>query len=173
MIKGVKRALKLIIGEHRLSPFEFYTCLLEVANLVNQRPIGKASNDPDDGGPNDILLGRCSTHIPQGPFRKTENPRHRVEFVQKIINSFWMKWTRDMLPSLTIRKKWNTMCSNVKVNDIVYMVKPDAVRGNWILGRVTEVYPGTDGHVRSIKVKTRSGEYKRPITKICVLQPVD
>ena len=28
---------------------ELYTCLLEVANLMNQRPIGRITNDPDDG----------------------------------------------------------------------------------------------------------------------------
>ena len=45
-------------------------------------------NDPDDGShlcPNDILLGRALSHIPQGPFRHTKNPRHRVKFVQKIM----------------------------------------------------------------------------------------
>ena len=83
MVKTVKKALKNAIGDTVLTPFELYTCLLEVANLVNQRPIGRIPNDPDDGVylcPNDILLGRASNTVPQGPFRHTENPRHRFEF---------------------------------------------------------------------------------------------
>ena len=110
LVKSCKLALKKAIGAQVLTPFELYTCLLEVANLVNQRPIGRIPNDPDDGSylcPNDILLGRASSHVPQGPFRETRNPRLRVEFVQKIVDSFWKRWTRDVFPSLIPRKKWN------------------------------------------------------------------
>jgi hypothetical protein len=74
---------------------EFYTCLMEIANLINQRPICLIPNDPNDGSylcPNDLLLGRASSTVPQGPFRKTSNPRHRVEFVQKIVDAFWKRW---------------------------------------------------------------------------------
>lgn len=79
MVKSCKLALKKAIGDTLLTPFELYTCLLEVANLLNQRPIGKLSQDPDDGAylcPNDILLGRATNDVPQGPFRETKNPRH-------------------------------------------------------------------------------------------------
>ena len=50
---------------------------------------------------------------------------------------------------------------------------PNAVRGNWNVGRVVSVYPGQDGKVRNVKVKTRSGEYDRPITKIAVIYPAE
>ncbi len=89
---------------------ELYTILLEVANIVNQQPIGRPINDPDDGTylcPNDLLLGRATSHVPQGPFLKTKNPRHRVEFLQQILDSFWKRWTRDVFPCLVPRKKWN------------------------------------------------------------------
>ena len=49
LVKSSKYALKKAIGEQVLTPFELYTCLLEIANLVNQRPIGRIPNDPDDG----------------------------------------------------------------------------------------------------------------------------
>ena len=103
-------ALKKAFGEEILTPFELYTCLLEVANLVNERPIGRIPNDPVDGsyvGPNDMLLGRATSHVPQSPFKETNNPRQRVEFVQKAVDSFWKHWTRDVFPSLIPRKKWN------------------------------------------------------------------
>lgn len=69
LVKSCKRALKKAIGEQVLSPFELYTCLLEVGNLVNQRPIGCVPNDPHEGKylcPSDVLLGRA-----------TGNKRHR------------------------------------------------------------------------------------------------
>ncbi|XP_014670197.1 PREDICTED: hemicentin-1-like [Priapulus caudatus] len=61
LVKSCKYALKRAIGEQTLTPFELYTCLLEVANLVNQRPIGRIPTDPDDGSylsPNDMLFCR-------------------------------------------------------------------------------------------------------------------
>lgn len=38
-----------IIGEQTLTPLELQTCFVEVANLVNQLPMGHIPSDPDDG----------------------------------------------------------------------------------------------------------------------------
>ncbi|XP_028398937.1 uncharacterized protein LOC114522452 [Dendronephthya gigantea] len=176
LVKSSKKALKIAIGEQILAPFELYTCLLEVSNLINQRPIGRIPNDPDDGSflcPNDILLGRASTMVPQGPFRETKNPQHRVEFVQKIIDSFWKRWSRDVFPTLVPRKKWTTEKRNVRVDDIVVVQDTNAIRGNWTTGRIVNVYPGNDGRIRNVKVKTSTSHYERPITKVAVLYPAE
>ncbi|XP_014673726.1 PREDICTED: uncharacterized protein LOC106813985 [Priapulus caudatus] len=176
LVKSCKYALKKAIGEQTLTPFELYTCLLEVANLVNQRPIGRIPTDPDDGSylsPNDMLLGRASSDVSQGPFRETRNPRHRVELVQRIVDSFWQRWTRDVLPLLAPRRKWNVDRRNVRVDDIVMMADANAVRGKWTIARITQVYPGLDGKVRNVKAKTPTAEYRRPITKIAVIYPAE
>ena len=49
MVKSCKRAIKKAIGDNKLTPFELYTCFLEIANLINQRPIGRVSTDPNKG----------------------------------------------------------------------------------------------------------------------------
>ena len=67
LVKSCKRAVKNAIGEQVLSPFELYTCFMEIGNLVNQRPIGRVPNDPDDGKylcPNDMFLGRPTSEVP-------------------------------------------------------------------------------------------------------------
>ena len=168
LVKSCKIGLKKAIGEQVLTPLELQTCLVEVANLVNQRPIGRIPSDPDDGSylsPNDMLLGRASSAVPQGPFRHTKNPRHRVEFVQKIVDSFF--------PSLLPRKQWRAEKRNVRVDDFVIVQTSSAIRGTWNVGRVVSVYPGEDGKVRNVKVRTRTGEYQRPITKIAVIYPAE
>lgn len=79
LVKSCKGSLKRALGEQVFTPFELYTCLLEVANLINQRPLGRLPNDPDDRAylcPNDIFLGRATPEVPQGPFNDTKNPRH-------------------------------------------------------------------------------------------------
>ena len=174
LVKSVKIALKKAIGETTLTPFELYT--LEVANLVNERPIGRIPKDPDDGAyicPNDMLLGRASSQVPQGPFKETNDPRKRVEFVQRIVDSFWRRRTRDVFPSLFPRKKWNTTTRDVQVNDIVMVADNNAVRGKWTIGQVMKVYPGKDKRIRNVTVITSGKEYNRPITKIAVIQPAE
>ena len=143
---------------------------------MNQRPIGRIPNDPDDGSylcPNDMLLGRATSTVPQGPFRETRNPRHRVEFVQKIVDIFWRRWTRDVFPSLVPRKKWNAEKRTVRVDDIVIMEDSNSVGGNCTIGRIINVYPGKDGRVLNVKIKTSTSEYKRPITKIVIIYPAE
>lgn len=176
LVKSCKIALKKAIGDHKLTPFELYTALLEVANIVNQRPIGCLPNDPNDGSylcPNDMLLGRASSVISQGPFKETRNPRHRVEFVQKIIDSFWRRWTRDVFPLLVPRRKWNSERRNIRVDDVVIVADSNAVRGNWCIGRVNQVFPGSDGRIRNVQVICPTGQYRRPVTKIAVLYPAE
>lgn len=41
--------------------------------------------------------------------------------------------------------------------------------GMWTLGRVIEVHPGSDGHVRVATIKTQTTTLKRPITKLSLL----
>jgi len=51
----------------------------------------------------------------------------------------------------------------------VIIIDPNTPRGKWPLGRVTKVYPGLDGVVRSVTIKTENSELERPVVKLCVL----
>ena len=111
MMKNVKCKLKNAIEDAVLTPFQLYTCLLEATNLVNQRPIGRVPNDPDDGAylcPDDILLGRESNTVPQRPFDHTENPRHRFASVRRL----WTLSGRNGLEmsSLSLCPEGSEMC---------------------------------------------------------------
>lgn len=56
---------------------------------------------------------------------------------------------------------------------LLTIIKEDNVPpGQWLLGRVIEVFPGADGVVRTASVKTIRGLMQRPATKLCVL-PID
>ena len=120
-----------------------------------------------------MLLRRATPEVPQGPFKDTRNPRKRVEFVQRIVDSFWKRWTRDVFPTLVPRKKWQVQNRNVQVGDIVTVADQNAGRGKWAVGRITKVYPEADGRVRNVMVKTATGEYSLPVTKIAVIHPAE
>ena len=84
---------------------------------------------------------------------------------------FWKRWLREYLPSLQVRQKWLTPKGNLRVGDIVLMCS-DTPRYQWHLGIIVDTYPGLDGYVRSVKVKTNLGVFDRPVTKICLLEGV-
>ena len=123
--------------------------------------------------PNDILLGQATSMVPQRLFRGTRNPQHIVEFVQQKLDTFWRRWTRNVLASLVPRKMWNAEKRTVRVDDKVIMEDSNSVRGNWAIGRIINVYPRMDGRVRNVKIKTSTSEYKRPITKIVIIYPAE
>ena len=58
---------------------------------------------------------------------------------------------------------------NVAVGDIVTEADQNTVRGNWAVGRIMTVYPGADRRIRNVTVKTATGEYSCPVTKIAVI----
>jgi len=39
----------------------------------------------------------------------------------------------------------------------------------WVLGQVQKVIPGADKVIRTAIIRTASGEYKHPATKLCIL----
>ena len=84
---------------------ELMTVFYEVADLGNERPIGRQPKDLDDRSYlslNHLLLGRATPRIASGPFRETSNLNKRHEFVQKIVDAFLKRWIRDYFPSLLI-----------------------------------------------------------------------
>ena len=62
---------------------------------------------------------------------------------------------------------------NVHPDDRVIVPENNAIRGKWNIGRIVAVFPGPDGRVRNVKMKTATGEYSRPVTKIAVISPVE
>ena len=84
---------------------------------------------------------------------------------------FWKRWTKEYLPSLQKRMKWSEFRRNVEAGDLVLVVVDSTPRCSWPLGRVLKIYPNKDdGLVRVAQVKTKSGTFLRPITKLCVLE---
>ncbi|XP_026743914.1 uncharacterized protein LOC113505437 isoform X3 [Trichoplusia ni] len=72
-------------------------------------------------------------------------------------------------PDLQIRNKWRTDKGQPHPGDMV-VIKDDRLPPNrWLLGRVTTVYPGTDGVNRVADVATTSGTLRRAWNRLCPL----
>ena len=58
--------------------------MFEVANILNERPIGTKETNHNEGSylcPNDLILGRASSNVPIGQWNETENFKKRWKFV--------------------------------------------------------------------------------------------
>ena len=179
-IRTVRKVMKALLKQQVLDDEGLHTLMCEVESIVNGRPITKVSDDPRDLDaltPNHLLLLRAGTATPPGVFSKEDNYScRRWRQVQYLSNIFWKRWTREYLPSLQQRQKWNKQHSNLAVNDIVLLLDENTPRSIWPLGRVLEVYrnhSATAALVRSAKVKTRTSELVRSINKIVLLETAD
>ena len=101
------------------------------------------------------------------------NSRKKYRRAQPLANKFWNRWLKEYLPLLTKRNKWTEEVRNLEKEDLVMIVELNVSRGMWQIGRVIEVYPGKDGSVRSAQVKTKSGNYVRPVARLCLLEEND
>ena len=179
LVKSVKRALSAAIGENVMKFSELQTCMFEAAELVNERPIGAHPDSPEEGVylcPNDLLLGRASNHVPQGPFKERTSNKHQFDFLQKVVAAFWKRWTRDVFPNMVIEPKWHTEQRDVRKGDVVLVQDLNPVRGRWKMALVEKSISSQDGRVRRVEISYRSFEgsritVERPVQKLIVIVP--
>ena len=121
--------------------------------------------------PNHFLLMRANPSYEDADVSDREiNSTKLWRQSQALANFFWRRFTKEYLPSLTERKKWKEKKQNLKEGDVVLVAEPNQPRGVWPLGRIVSTYPGRDGMVRAVTVRTKTGEYKRPIARLCLLE---
>lgn len=95
--------------------------------------------------------------------------RRRWKQSQYISDLFWKRWTKEYLPNLQERQKWNELKRNLKTGDVVLIADSLAPRNSWMIGRIINVFPDKHGVVRSVEIKTKTNIIKRPVTKLCML----
>lgn len=175
-VKSFKYHLYRVAGETLFTFEELSTILVRIEACLNSRPLVALSDDPMDLTtitPGHLLTGHQIVK-PLGPnlleMTKTDNIAWNK--IREIEDDLWKRWSSDYLMELQRRTKWTTPEVNIKENTLVLLKDDEMPPGHWKRGRVIRVFPGKDGLVRSVLVKTATSEYMRPITKLCVL-PVD
>ena len=148
------------------------TVLYEVAGLLNSRPLYQASSDPLDSRaltPNDFLNRPALAGVPAGDFTAAL-PLEQYRYAQCALQLFWDRWKGPYLQSLATRQRWQHLQRNFVVGDLVLEHDPALGRGQWRMGRVDRVFPGTDGLVRAVDVEFAGKIYRRGIQKLCLLE---
>lgn len=85
---------------------------------------------------------------------------------QKLAYMFWKRWLVEVLPDLIPRRKWNQEQEPLKVGDLVLVVDPAAPRNVWPRAIIQKVFPGADGRIRVVELRTKTGTLKRSAARI-------
>ncbi|KAL2083621.1 hypothetical protein ACEWY4_021394 [Coilia grayii] len=173
LIRMVRHVLCSVLKQQTLDDEGLNTVFCEVETILNSRPITKVSGDPQDIEaltPNHILLLRTNPLLPPGVFSRSDlYHRRRWRQVQYIAELFWKRWLVEYLPLLQERQKWSRPKRNFIPGDIVLMADNTAPRSSWQLGRIVEAKPDVRGHVRVVKLQTKTNILERPVSKVCLL----
>lgn len=172
-VRSTKRLLIRVIGTHIFTYEEFTTILARVEAVLNSRPLTPASPDPHDLEcltPSHFLIGQpLLAVLPRSGPESASSLADRWKLMDQCHQSFWRRWSSEYLTTLQERSKWTKGVPNVKVDDMVVVVDNQSPPLMWRLGRIVELFPGTDGHVRVARVLTRSGSVVRPVVKLVLL----
>lgn len=174
LIRTVRKVFAGVFNAHyRMTDEVLETIFCEIEYIINSRPITKLSDDPNDGVslcPNQLLLNKSEQFCPPCVTDPSDVYRRRWKFVQYVADQFWRKWIQQYLPELQRRSKWQDPKRNFVVGDLILLKDENTPRYLWPLGLVVEVYKSQDNLVRSIKVKTKSSHFVRPVTKAVLLE---
>lgn len=173
-VKSVKKHLTRVIGAQNLTFEEYATLLTQVEACVNSRPIAPISDDQNDLTsltPAHFLIGESLISLnEQRDCREIKTAYlKRWEMVQQMHQNFCERWHKEYVTLLSQRSKWQTEKRNLQIGDLVLITEDNVAPTYWNLGRIIQVYPGKDEKIRSVLVKTKNGEFKRPITKLGLL----
>ena len=170
LIRSVKEALYFTLKEHAPSEETLLTVLAEVEHSVNSRPLTHVSPDPQDNEaltPNHFLLGSSSGSVQLTRYDcQLTCIRKQWRLAQHYANAFWRRWIREYLPTLLPRKKWFSSDASLKVGDLVLIADNQMPRNAWKKGLIVKTFPGSDGEVRVVEVKTANNVLIRPAKKI-------
>lgn len=176
-VKSAKHHLRRVIGDQQLTFEEFATVLTQVEACLNSRPITRGSDDASDNlaltpshswalEPVVTPLARDHTDVPK-------NRLQRWKLLQQFVQDFWRRWKDEYLDQLFLRTKWKGEHPNAAIDDVVLVRSENTPPTQWPMGRIANIYPGSDGLVRSVDVVYGGHTYRRPVTKLVLLPTTD
>lgn len=172
-VKSVKTHLSRVVGSQRLTFEEFYTVLTQIEAMLNSRPLSPISSDPHDFSvltPGHFLTLEPLTIMPESDLVEAKvSILQRWKLLQKIHQDFWRKWHLEYLHTLQQRHKWFDSQREISIGTLVLIVNEQCSPMKWKTGRVVKLHRGSDGICRVVTVRTDTGEFQRPMVKLCPL----
>jgi hypothetical protein len=126
--------------------------------------------------PAHFLIGSPFQSVPEEDVTTVPTNRlDRWKRTQRMYQEICQRFHAEYLKTLQARVKWTSGQPNIPLGTLVLVKESDASFSNhkWNLARVTNLFPGKDGRVRVVEIRTPSGAlFRRPIVKIAPI-PLD
>ncbi|XP_078345136.1 uncharacterized protein LOC144667518 [Oculina patagonica] len=175
MVGLVKNAFYKTIGCGFLSWAELEEVLLDVEITLNDRPLSYVEDDVALPilTPNSMMFPQCNILPDLEPHHVDDvDLRRRAKHLSKCKNALWKRWSSEYVRSLRERhnlKHPGKPCT-LAVGDVVILKSEDKNRGKWPLGIVQELYPGRDGVVRAVKLRSGKSFLERAVQHLYPLE---
>lgn len=172
-VKSFKGHFKRTIGDKVLQHDEMCTVLPQIEAVLNSRPLTPISSDPLDFEaltPGHFLVQRPLIAIAEPSLE--DIPQNRLSMWQRVqdyVQQIWKKWSTQYLSDLHNRTKWTRKRDNIAIGTLVLLKEDNLPPLKWKLGRVVDIHAGSDRNIRVVTVKTQDSQYRRAISKICIL----
>lgn len=180
MVRSVKEALKKSLGQRYLAKAELQTCLVEIEACINSRPltfVGDHADDPVPLTPAHFLIGHSAGFqagaAEEPPLVTAESLRARAKVRDRRLKKFWSVWSTDYLRSLPLSVRQFRQKGKLAEGSVVLLHDENQPRQRWQMGVVTRLFPGRDGVVRSVEVRTSRGCKTRAVQRIHDLEVLD
>lgn len=164
-VKSAKFHLKRVLGNALLTFEELSTALAQITAILNSRPLTPLSThslDLPPLTPSHLLVGRPLNAVPDPDLTHLpQNHLSRYQYIQKLQQDFWARWSKEYVSELQCRSKWKSHMHNVRKGTLVLIKNDNSPSMQWKTGIITETHPGTDGVVRVVSLRTNNGTIKR------------
>lgn len=172
-VKSAKFHMKRVLGNTHLTFEELTTLFTQIEAILNSRPLVPLSSDPKDLvplTPGHFLVGRPLTSLPTPDLQEANPGRlHRYARIEQARQHFWARWSQEYICELQQRTKWQSRQPDLKPGQLVLIRDERYPPLKWPLGRISAVYPGSDGATRVTDILTSQGTVRRAIHRICPL----
>ena len=172
MVRSVKRCLRKVLGNAKLTVEELSTVLVEVEGTLNARPLTEEYEDFEGEvlTPSHFIYSRAINFIPDRQGAKQEGTcEQRYRYISLVLQHYWKRWQAEYLTGL---RKFHK-CKIGYVRKV--LVKGDVYgegekRVNWKVAMVERLIVGRDKNIRGAKVKVagkgKPVYLKRPMRKL-------
>lgn len=173
MVRMVKDLLRKSLGKASLTFEELSTVLCDCEAVINARPLTYLAEDPQQLLPlsPDMFLRELPNHgVIDLDELDARSLNQRVKYIQRLREELRARFRVEYLGQLKHHKFSKRLTHNVEVGDVVFVGNDNTKRLDWPLAQVVQLFPGKDGEVRVVKLKTANGFLVRPIQRLYPLE---
>ena len=183
-IKHVKDSFQKHLHGHRLSVIHWESLGDQIANSINNLPIGigNASKDLENIDlitPNRLLFARNNDRCPTGTLNISNDLGKLIEQNNKLFTVWFKAWLTSYVPTLMHQPKWFQSDRDPKVGDVVLFLKSDKeFEKIYQYGLIKDLKISRDKKIREIEIEyqnfnERTKRFtKRGTREVVVIHPV-